>query len=114
VQWMVELGGLTACAERTGTNSSHLYQWADAHPLLSPFVTNPADRSPVIVTIDVDESIDATVLTSTLRANGIVDTEPYRKLGRNQVRIATFVGIEHDDVTRLASSIDYVLERLAD
>jgi phosphoserine aminotransferase len=77
-------------------------------------VTNPADRSPVIVTIDVDESIDATALTSTLRANGIVDTEPYRKLGRNQVRIATFVGIEHDDVTRLASSIDYVLERLAD
>jgi len=114
VQWMVELGGLTACAERTGANSSHLYQWAEAHPLLSPFVTNPADRSPVIVTIDVDESIDATALTSTLRANGIVDTEPYRKLGRNQVRIATFVGIEHDDVTRLAASIDYVLERLAD
>ena len=114
VQWMLELGGLSACAERTSANSSHLYQWAEAHPLLTPFVSNPDDRSPVIVTIDVDESIDATALTSTLRANGIVDTEPYRKLGRNQVRIATFVGIDLDDVTRLSASIDYVLERLAD
>ena len=77
-------------------------------------MSNTDDRSPVIVTIDVDESIDATALTSTLRANGIVDTEPYRKLGRNQVRIATFVGIDLDDVTRLSASIDYVLERLAD
>ena len=114
LEWMLELGGLTACAERTDANSSHLYHWAEAHPLLTPFVANPSERSPVIVTIDVDESIDATVLTSTLRENGIVDTEPYRKLGRNQVRIATFVGIELDDIVRLTSSIDYVLERLAD
>ena len=104
---------MPACAERTAANSSHLYQWAEAHPLLTPFVANPSERSPVIVTIDVDESIDANALTSTLRENGIVDTEPYRKLGRNQVRIATFVGIELDDIVRLTSSIDYVLERLA-
>jgi phosphoserine aminotransferase len=114
VEWMLELGGLSACAARTGANSSHLYNWAEQHPLLTPFVANPAERSPVIVTIDVDDSIDATELTSVLRANGIVDTEPYRKLGRNQVRIATFVGVELDDITRLSASIDYVLERLAD
>jgi phosphoserine aminotransferase len=113
VQWMLELGGLSACAERTTANSSHLYQWAEAHPLLTPFVAEPSERSSVIVTIDVDESIDATELTSTLRANGIVDTEPYRKLGRNQIRVATFVGVELDDVVRLSSSIDFVLERLA-
>jgi phosphoserine aminotransferase len=114
LQWMLELGGLSACAERTSANSSHLYNWAEAHPLLTPFVANPAERSPVIVTIDVDDSVDATKLTSVLRANGIVDTEPYRKLGRNQVRIATFVGVELDDIARLSASIDYVLERLAD
>ena len=114
LQWMLELGGLSACAERTSANSSHLYNWAEAHPLLTPFVANPDERSPVIVTIDVDDSVDATALTSVLRANGIVDTEPYRKLGRNQVRIATFVGVELDDITRLSASIDYVLERLAD
>lgn len=114
LQWMLELGGLSACAERTSANSSHLYNWAEAHPLLTPFVANPDERSPVIVTIDVDDSVDATTLTSVLRANGIVDTEPYRKLGRNQVRIATFVGVELDDITRLSASIDYVLERLAD
>ena len=114
LQWMLELGGLSACAERTSANSSHLYNWAEAHPLLTPFVAKPAERSPVIVTIDVDDSVDATTLTSVLRANGIVDTEPYRKLGRNQVRIATFVGVELDDITRLSASIDYVLERLAD
>ena len=114
VKWMLELGGLSACAERTSANSSHLYNWAEAHPLLTPFVANPDERSPVIVTIDVDDSVDATKLTSVLRANGIVDTEPYRKLGRNQVRIATFVGVELDDIARLSASIDYVLERLAD
>ena len=66
----------------------------------------------MIVTIDLDESVDATALTSVLRDNGVVDTEPYRKLGRNQIRIATFVGIARDDVERLMASIDYVLERL--
>lgn len=113
VEWMLSLGGLSACAARTSTNSGHLYAWAESHPLLTPFVTQPEHRSPVIVTIDVDDSVDATALTQVLRNNGIVDTEPYRKLGRNQIRIATFVGIELDDVVRLSGSIDYVLEALA-
>lgn len=114
VEWMLGLGGLRACAARTAENSAHLYAWAEAHPLLTPFVAHPEHRSPVIVTIDVDARVDATELTTVLRANGIVDTEPYRKLGRNQVRIASFVGIDNDDIVRLSASIDYVLERLAD
>ena len=89
-----------------------LYDWAERHDALSPFVAEPAHRSPVIVTIDLDESVDATALTSVLRDNGVVDTEPYRKLGRNQIRIATFVGIARDDAERLMASIDFVLERL--
>ncbi len=113
VNWMLELGGLSASAAKTTANSDHLYSWAESHELLTPFVAKTEDRSPVIVTIDVDESIDATELTKVLRANGIVDTEPYRKLGRNQVRIATFVGVELDDLQRLSASIDYVMERLA-
>jgi len=113
VNWMLELGGLSACAAKTTANSDRLYSWAEGHELLTPFVARSEDRSPVIVTIDVDESIDATELTKVLRANGIVDTEPYRKLGRNQVRIATFVGVELDDLQRLSASIDYVMERLA-
>lgn len=113
LDWMRELGGLSASAAKTRANSDHLYHWADSHPLLTPFVARAEDRSPVIVTIDVDDSIDATELTSILRANDIVDTEPYRKLGRNQVRIATFVGVELDDLARLTASIDYVLERLS-
>ena len=113
VNWMLELGGLSACAAKTTANSDHLYNWAEGHELLTPFVARSEDRSPVIVTIDVDESIDATELTKVLRANGIVDTEPYRKLGRNQVRIATFLGVELDDLQRLSASIDYVMERLA-
>lgn len=113
LQWMLGLGGLSACGARTSENSGLLYSWAEAHPLLSPFVAHPDHRSPVIVTIDIDSSLDASAVTGVLRANGIVDTEPYRKLGRNQVRIATFVGIDRDDVAKLTQSIDYVLERLA-
>lgn len=113
VDWMNELGGLAACASTTTTNSGLLYAFAESHPALTPFVSNPEHRSPVIVTLDVDESIDAAELTSVLRANGVVDTEPYRKLGRNQIRIASFVGISRDDIERLIASIDYVLERLA-
>ena len=113
VNWMLGIGGLSASAAKSTANSDHLYTWAEGHKLLTPFVAKPEDRSPVIVTIDVDESIDAAQLTKVLRANGIVDTEPYRKLGRNQVRIATFVGVELDDLQRLSASIDYVMERLA-
>ena len=112
LNWMNSLGGLVACAQHTTEKAGLLYSWAEKHPALTPFVTAPEHRSPVIVTLDVDEAIDATALTSVLRDNGVVDTEPYRKLGRNQIRIATFVGIATDDVERLIASIDYVLERL--
>ena len=80
--------------------------------MATPFVAKPEDRSNVIVTIDFDESVDAGVIAKVLRANGIVDTEPYRKLGRNQLRIATFVAIEPDDITALTKCIDYVIENL--
>ena len=113
VEWMNQLGGLSACVDTTTANSALLYDFAESHALLTPFVTNPEHRSPVIVTLDVDDSVDASELTRVLRANGVVDTEPYRKLGRNQIRVATFVGISRDDVERLVASIDYVLERLS-
>lgn len=113
LEWMNQLGGLSQAAAKTGANSALLYTWAEAHPMLTAFVSDPDHRSPVIVTIDVDESLDATRLTSILRANGILDTEPYRKLGRNQIRVATFVGIESSDIEALIASTDYVLERLA-
>ena len=86
-----------------------LYEWADASNVATPFVTNPEHRSPVVATIDFDDSIDAAAIAKTLRANGIVDTEPYRKLGRNQLRVATFVSIEPNDVRQLVKSIEFVL-----
>ncbi len=112
IDWMKQLGGLSAAAEMTRGNADLLYSFAESHPKLTPFVANPAHRSPVIVTLDLDESIDASEVTAVLRANGVVDTEPYRKLGRNQIRIATFVGISRDDIERLIASIDFVLQRL--
>ena len=112
LKWMATLGGLPEVAARTQKNSALLYDWAEQRPDVTPFVSNPAHRSPVIVTLDLDEAIDATAVTQTLRAHGIVDTEPYRKLGRNQIRVATFVGIDPEDIQKLIASIDYVLERL--
>lgn len=113
LEWMQEIGGLAACSERTRTSSNALYRFAESHELLTPFVSDPANRSQVVVTIDVDDQIDATRITSVLRAHGVVDIDPYRKLGRNQLRVATFVGIEPDDIDRLIASIDYVLGQLA-
>lgn len=113
LRWMNASGGLAWAAARTAESSTHLYDWASAHELATPFVADPAHRSPVVVTIDFDESVDAARLAAVLRANGIVDTEPYRKLGRNQLRIATFVAVEPDDVRQLTRSIDFVLEALA-
>ncbi|MGO2746410.1 phosphoserine transaminase [Microbacterium sp.] len=110
LKWINENGGLAWAGARTAESSGALYDWAEASSVATPFVTNPEHRSPVVVTIDFDESIDAAAIAKTLRANGIVDTEPYRKLGRNQLRIATFVSIEPDDVRQLIRSIDYVLE----
>lgn len=110
LRWILDNGGLSWAALRTAESSSVLYDWAEASAVATPFVTNAAHRSPVVVTIDFDGSIDAAAIAKTLRANGIVDTEPYRKLGRNQLRVATFVSIEPDDVRQLTRSIDFVLE----
>ncbi|MEJ1155128.1 phosphoserine transaminase [Microbacterium marmarense] len=111
VRWILDNGGLSWAAARTAESSQALYTWAEQSSVATPFVANPADRSPVVVTIDFDESVDAAAIAKTLRANGIVDTEPYRKLGRNQLRVATFVSIEPEDVRKLISSIDYIIER---
>ena len=110
LQWINGNGGLSWAAGRTNESSQELYRWAEASSVATPFVADPADRSPVVATIDFDDSVDASAIAKTLRANGVVDTEPYRKLGRNQLRIATFVSIEPDDVRQLIRSIDYVLE----
>jgi phosphoserine aminotransferase len=111
LDWMLEQGGLPAMVARTSASSSHLYQWAEAHPHATPFVTDPAKRSLVVGTIDFDDDIDAAAVAATLRANGIVDVEPYRKLGRNQLRVAMFPATDPADVTALTACIDYVLEQ---
>lgn len=108
--WMIDNGGLQWADERTHRSSGYLYKWADAASFAQPFVANPEDRSPVVATIDFDDAIDAATIAKTLRANGIVDTEPYRKLGRNQLRVATFTAIDPEDVQQLIRSIDYVIE----
>ena len=109
VDWINGNGGLAWADARTRESSGILYDWAEASDVATPFVTNPQHRSQVVVTIDFDDSVDAAAVAKTLRANGIVDTEPYRKLGRNQLRIATFVAIEPDDVRALTRAIDFVL-----
>jgi phosphoserine aminotransferase len=110
LEWMLAGGGLDWCVERTGASSSHLYSWADAADFASPFVADPARRSLVVGTIDFDDSIDAAALAAILRENGIVDTEPYRKLGRNQLRIGMFPAVEPADVEALTACIDWVIE----
>lgn len=113
IRWMNGNGGLSWAAARTAESSAVLYEWAEASSVATPFVTDPSHRSNVVVTIDFDDSIDAAAISKALRANGIVDTEPYRKLGRNQLRIATFAAIDPADVRALTASIDYVLEQMA-
>ncbi|MGB4776919.1 phosphoserine transaminase [Microbacterium sp.] len=112
LEWLNDRGGLGWAASRTSESSDALYAWAEESSFATPFVADPADRSPVVVTIDFDETVDAKALASSLRSNGIVDTEPYRKLGRNQLRIATFVSIEPDDVRQLIKAIDYTLDAM--
>ena len=114
LEWMNTSGGLSWASARTAESSSAIYEWAEASALATPFVEVPEHRSQVVATVDFDSSIDAALVAKTLRANGIVDTEPYRKLGRNQLRIATFVAVEPDDVRSLLRCIDFVVERLAD
>ncbi len=111
IEWMHAGGGLDFCVGRTTASSSHLYDWAEASPFASPFVQEPAHRSLVTGTIDFSDDVDAAQLAATLRANGIVDTEPYRKLGRNQLRIAMFPAVDPDDVRALTACIDWVVEQ---
>ncbi|ASU77413.1 phosphoserine transaminase [Actinopolyspora erythraea] len=112
IEWMLEQGGLDWCVRRTGESSRRVYSWAEASEFASPFVADPAKRSQVVNTIDFADSIDADAVAKALRANGIVDTEPYRKLGRNQLRIGTFPAVEPDDVTKLTQAIDWIVGKL--
>jgi phosphoserine aminotransferase len=112
IGWMLGLGGLDGCVQRTKANSDHLYTWAEAAPFATPFVKDPAKRSLVVGTIDFADDVDAAKIAATLRANGIVDTEPYRKLGRNQLRIGLFPAIDLADVQALTACVDWVVERL--
>lgn len=112
VQWLNANGGLDFAAGRTTDSAGRIYRWAEASEYATPFVAKAEDRSNVIATIDFDDSIDAAAIAKVLRANGVVDTEPYRKLGRNQLRIATFVAIEPDDVSALLECIDFVVAEL--
>jgi phosphoserine aminotransferase len=111
LEWMLGHGGLDAMVARTTESSDHLYDWAARHDHAEPFVRDPAKRSLVVGTIDFDSEVDAADLAATLRANGIVDVEPYRKLGRNQLRVAMFPATDPSDVRALTACIDWVLER---
>ncbi len=113
VDWFNDNGGLAWCTGRTAESSGVLYNWAENTGIATPFVSEPEHRSSVVVTIDIDDAIDATAITGALRANGILDTEPYRKLGRNQLRIAVFPAVEPDDVRALTGCLDYVISQLA-
>ena len=112
LEWMLEHGGLERMVARTTESSGHLYGWASAHELAQPFVVDPAKRSLVVGTIDFVDEVDAAVLAATLRANGILDVEPYRKLGRNQLRVAMFPATDPADVRALTACVDWVLERV--
>jgi phosphoserine aminotransferase len=112
LDWMNTNGGLVGMVERTTASSDALYGWADKTPYTTPYVADPAHRSLVIGTIDFDDAIPADTVAATLRANGIVDTEPYRKLGRNQLRIAMYPAVDPADVETLTACIDWVVERL--
>jgi phosphoserine aminotransferase len=112
IEWMLGLGGLEGTVARCRESSGHLYGWAEAAPFASPFVADPAKRSDVVGTIDFAEDVDAAALAAALRANGVVDTEPYRKLGRNQLRIGMFPAVDPADVRALTACIDWLVERL--
>ncbi len=109
VDWMLGNGGLTFCVERTTSSSSFLYSWAEESEFATPFVADPAHRSLVVGTIDFTDDVDAAAVARILRANGIVDTEPYRKLGRNQLRIGMFPTVDPEDVTALTACIDWIV-----
>lgn len=111
LEWMLSQGGLDFTVQRCEDSSSQLYSWAEASAFASPWVDEPY-RSPVVATIDFVDEVDAARVAEVLRANGIVDVEPYRKLGRNQIRVGTFPSVAPEDVERLVGAIDFVVERL--
>jgi phosphoserine aminotransferase len=113
VEWMLGNGGLDWCVQRTSDSSGRLYGWAERSEFATPFVTDPAKRSLVVGTVDFDDSVDAAALAAALRANGIVDVEPYRKLGRNQLRVGMFPSVEPADVEALTACIDWVVANVA-
>ena len=112
IDWMLGLGGLDACTARTADSAQRLYAWAEKSSFATPFVKEPAHRSQVVGTVDFDDAVDAAAVATVLRANGIVDTEPYRKLGRNQLRVGMFPAVDPDDVSALTACVDWVVERL--
>ncbi|MGY1750977.1 phosphoserine transaminase [Modestobacter sp. SYSU DS0511] len=112
IDWMLGLGGLSGAVARSQESSSRLYGWAEKTAYTTPFVTDPEHRSLVVGTVDFDESVDAALVAKTLRAHGVVDVEPYRKLGRNQLRVGMFPAIDPDDVSALTACIDHVVGRL--
>ena len=114
IKWFNANGGLDWCVSRTKESSDAIYEWAMASEHATPFVTDPTKRSQVVATVDFDASIDAEIVAKVLRANGVVDTEPYRKLGRNQLRISVFPAVEPNDVRQLLKCIDFVIARLGE
>ncbi|MGI8754113.1 MAG: phosphoserine transaminase [Acidimicrobiales bacterium] len=113
LEWMLKGGGLEFAAGRCDQSATALYEWAAKRPWASPFVADPADRSHVVGTIDIDDSISAPTLAKVLRANGIVDTEPYRKLGRNQLRVGMYPAVDPADVAALTACIDHIVDALS-
>lgn len=112
IEWMLERGGLAWTTTRTADSSGRLYTWAEKVPYAWPFVAEPAQRSQVVGTVDFADDVDAAAISTVLRKNGIVDTDPYRKLGRNQLRVGTFPAVDPADVDALTACIDYVVERM--
>ncbi|HET6392936.1 MAG TPA: phosphoserine transaminase [Blastococcus sp.] len=112
IRWLLSLGGLSGAVARTTDSSDRLYGWAEKTEYASPFVSDRAHRSLVVGTIDFADSVDAAAVAKTLRANGVVDVEPYRKLGRNQLRVGMFPAVDPDDVSALTACIEHVVERL--
>ena len=112
IDWFLANGGLEWAASRSDRSAGIVYGWAESSSYAAPFVADPAARSHVTATIDFDDRVDALEVAAVLRANGVVDTEPYRKLGRNQVRIALFPGIDPGDLEALTGCVDWVVERV--
>jgi phosphoserine aminotransferase len=113
VRWMLDNGGMAFTSQRSATSAATLYGWAEARAWATPFVGDPAKRSTVVGTIDLDDSISADDVCTALRANGVLDTFAYRKLGRNQLRIGMFPAIDPSDIEALTACIDHVVDALA-